>query len=118
MRRWDRIGWLAISLAFLASPLRPMIEGTGYGTRLVIIYAIVAPLVGLLLLFRHRRARFAGYVFLTMDVVRSAVTGAWPFFALDLAILLLLQTPMLRRVYPRIDAGQVRARWRRRSSAL
>lgn len=118
MRPLDRIGWLAVSLAFLASPLRPMIQGTGYGTRFLIIYVIVAPLIGLLLLFRHRRARFAGYVFLTMDVVRSAVTRAWPFLALDLAILLFLQTRMMRRVYPRIDAAQVRDRWRRRPSAL
>jgi hypothetical protein len=118
MPRLDRIGWLAVSLWFLASPLRPLVQGSGYGTRFLIIYVIVAPLIGLLLLFRHRRARFAAYVFLTMDIVRSAVSGAWPFLALDLAVLLFLQTPMMRRVYPRIDAAQVRDRWRRRPSAL
>jgi hypothetical protein len=113
----ERLGALAVSLAFLSAPLRPLVEGTAYGPRTIIIYAIIAPLVGLLLLIRHRRARFAAYVFLSMDIIRSALTGAWPFLALDLAILLFLQIPAMRRAYPRIDAAQVRARWRRRAGA-
>jgi hypothetical protein len=102
----------AVSLYFLGSPLRLLGE-VSLRPRLLIIYVLVAPIVGLLLLLRHRRARFASYIFLTMDVVRTAVRGVWPFLVADLLILLFLQTPLMRRVYPRIDSARVAARWRR-----
>ncbi len=103
---------VAVSLYFLASPLR-LVGEVSLRPRLLIIYVLVAPIVGLLLLLRHRRARFAAYVFLTMDVVRTAVRGVWPFLVADLVILLVLQLPLMRRVYPRIDSARVAARWRR-----
>ena len=104
----------AVSLYFLTSPLR-LVGEVSLRPRLLIIYALVAPIVGLLLLVRHRRARFAAYIFLTMDLVRTAVRGVWPFLVADLLLLLFLQTPLMRRIYPRIDSARVAARWRRRA---
>jgi hypothetical protein len=104
---------LAVSLHFLAAPLRLLGEPS-VGARLILIYAVAAPAVGALLALRHRRARFAAYVFLTMDIVRSGVRGAWPFLVADLAVILILQLPAMRRIYPRIDPAQVASRWRRR----
>jgi hypothetical protein len=104
---------IGVALYFLGSPLRLLAE-VSLRPRSIIIYAIAAPFVGLLLLRRHARARFASYIFLSLDIIRTAIRGVWPFFAADLAVLLILQTPIMRRVHPRVDSARVIARWRRR----
>jgi hypothetical protein len=71
--------------------------------RYVVVYGLVAPLVGLLLAARHGRARFAAYVALSMEIVRSTLGAQWIQLAAAAAILLLLQLPRTKRVWPRID---------------
>lgn len=63
-------------------------------------YAIAGPLAAYLLWRRNPRARLATYVFLTFDVLRSARLAHWLPLALDIAIILYLQTPAMRRLYP------------------
>ena len=109
--RWERVVAFGVAALFLAAPAR-LLGMAPVGVRLVVIYGIAAPFVGILLARRHPRARFATYVFLTMDVIRCVRTASWPFLAADVALLALLQTPLLRRVFPRIDPARVAARWR------
>lgn len=63
-------------------------------------YVIAGPLAAYLLWHGNTRARLATYVFLTFDVFRSARLSHWLPIALDLAIILYLQTPAMRRLYP------------------
>ncbi len=74
-------------------------------------YAVAGPLAGYLVWRRTRRARFATYVFLTFDIVRAARLAHWLPVALDIAILVYLQTPAMRRLYPSIWSRR-KAMWR------
>src|SRR6185503_2045170 len=65
-----------------------------------VVSGIVAPLVALLLAFRHRRARFSAYVFFSALAYRAVVAGAWPLALFAGAAILLLQTPPARRAWP------------------
>ena len=110
--RLGRVCGLALALYFLVSgPVRLVATGA-LSPRLIVVYAVVAPLVGLLLFARHPRARFATYIFLSMDLLRTIRTHSWIFLAVDLAILLFLQTPLMRSVFPPIDSARVKARLR------
>lgn len=73
-------------------------------------YGAAAPYVGFLLWRRSPRARLATYVFLTFDVLRSARVSHWLPLAIDIVIVLYLQTPAMRRLYPSM--------WSRRSRML
>jgi len=95
---------------FLLAPLHLLNQS---GLRLLLVYGVIAPLVGVLLLLRHTRARFAAYVFLSMDMLRSAAAGNVYLLLADIAILAYLQLPRMRRVYPGINARAVVARWKR-----
>ena len=76
-------------------------------------YAVGAPYVGYLLWRESPRARLAAYVFLAFDVLRSVRLDHWLPIALDLAIILYLQTPAMRRRYPSIWSRS-KTMWRRR----
>jgi hypothetical protein len=66
------------------------------------ISGLAAPVVALLLVGRHRRARFATYVFLTVALLRTAFTGHWGMALGATGALLLLQTPAACRLWPRL----------------
>ncbi len=70
-------------------------------------YAVGAPLAAYLLWNRKPRARLATYVFLTFDALRSLRLAHWLPLVLDIAIILYLQTPAMRHLYPSM--------WSRRS---
>jgi hypothetical protein len=87
----------------------------------LVVYAVVALAVrqwwvsGLaalgtaaLLWRRHRRARFAAYVLLSLIVLRALVSGFWLLAALGATGVLVLQSPGARQAWPRL-----RPRWRR-----
>lgn len=77
-------------------------------------YGVAGPLVAYLLWQRSPRARLAAYVFLTFDLLRSARMGHWLPIALDIAIILYLQTPAMRRLYPSMWS-RMKAMWRPRA---
>ncbi len=76
------------------------------------VYLVVAPIVGVLLIKRHERARFSAYVFLSTETVRGIKVHSWPLIAIAVGAILYFQLPAVRAAYPRIDAGQVRKRLR------
>jgi hypothetical protein len=59
------------------------------------------------------RARFAAYIFLTVDVVRATRGGHWWTVAIDLAVIGIMQLPAFRAAYPSIRPATV---WRRQRS--
>ncbi len=70
--------------------------------RMLLIYGGGAAYVGYLCWRRLPRARFAVYVFLTVDVIR-AIRGQHGWVILiDLALLMAMQLPVFRAVYPAI----------------
>lgn len=66
------------------------------------ISGLAAPVVALMLLGRHRRARFAAYVFLSVALLRTALAGHWGIALGAGGALLLLQTPAAGRLWPRL----------------
>lgn len=94
--------------ASLAGPLPWMNYGHGWASTLA--YGVGAPVVAYLLWRRSPRARLAAYVFLFFDALRSTRLAHWLPLALDLAIILYLQTSAMRRLYPSM--------WSRVSAAL
>jgi hypothetical protein len=67
-----------------------------------------APVVAVLLVRRHSRARFAAYILLSLVAVRAVRLGAWPLLVAAVLAVLLLQTPGARQAWPRVTP-----RWRR-----
>lgn len=63
-------------------------------------YVVAGPLAAYLLGRRNPRARLAAYVFLTFDILRSVRLAHWLPMGIDVAIILYLQTPSMRRLYP------------------
>lgn len=79
------------------------IEILNYGShhlRAFIIYCGFSPLAGYLLWVRSRRARFAAYVFLTMEIVRSLRGGRVVPLLIAASAILGLQTWRMRKIYP------------------
>ncbi len=74
----------------------------GPGTANTVVYALLGPFVGYLLLRRASRARTSAYMFCTFDVLRSLRLSHWLPAVLDLFIVVYLQTPAMRRVYPSV----------------
>lgn len=77
-------------------------------------YGVAGPLAAYLLWYRKPRARFAAYCFLTFDILRSMRLGHWVPLALDIAIILYLQTPAMRYLYPSMWS-RWKALWRPRA---
>ena len=72
---------------------------------------IAAPWAAYLMWRRSPRARIAAYVFLAFDVLRSLNLTHWLPIAVDVGIILYLQTPAMRRLYPSVWSRR-RAIWR------
>ncbi len=72
------------------------------------VSAAAATLIAWLLWRRHRRARFAAYVFFSAVAVRGALAARWPTLAFAVAAVLVMQTPPSLAAWPRLRPG-----WRR-----
>jgi hypothetical protein len=84
--------------------------------RTLLLYGGGGLYVGYLCWRRAPRARFAAYVFLSVDVIRAVRGGHWWAAAIDLAIVLSLQTPAFRRIYPAVRPAHFLRRRRARPS--
>ena len=91
---------LALLLALALASYATFALGVGHWW----VSGIAAPVVALLLLARHRRARFSAYVFFSVVVLRGVVTGWWMLASAAIAAILLLQTPVALRAWPRLPA--------------
>ena len=83
-------------------------SGVALGVERWWISGLAAPAVAALLWFRHRRARFSAYIFLTVVVLRGLAVHAWWAVGLGGAGILLLQTRAARATWPRLPSS-----WRR-----
>ena len=83
-----------------------------------LVYFLIAPVVGTLMLRRSERARFSVYVFLSCEIVRAIRIESLALGVLSLAAILYLQLPSARRYHPSVDPRRVleRVRLRRRAS--
>ena len=64
--------------------------------------AVASPVVAWLLWRRHRRARFAAYIFFSVMAARALLSASWPLGLFALAAILALQLPAARRAWPRL----------------
>ena len=78
-----------------------------------VAYGLVAPYVAWLVWRRHRRARFAAYVFLTHEALRGVHFHRRDAVAIAALWVLLLQLPAARHWMPSLRPAEMRARWRR-----
>jgi hypothetical protein len=76
------------------------------------VYFLIAPIVGVLMLRRHERARFSAYVFLSCEVLRAARIDSLALGLIAVAFLVYLQLPAARRTHPSVDPRRVLARLR------
>ncbi|MBI3988144.1 MAG: hypothetical protein HY347_00860 [candidate division NC10 bacterium] len=116
-------GALVVSGYFLMSPLLQLfaylahVRFLNFGAppwRNFVIYGLAAPVVGFLLLSRHERARFATYIYLSLEILRSVRGRHADLFFLSTGILLYLQIGEARRLYPPLKRREVLERLRRR----
>ena len=70
--------------------------------RTLLIYGCGATYIGYLCWRQSPRARFAAYVFLSVDIVRAVRGSHWLTVVIDLVVLSILQLPSVRAVYPSI----------------
>jgi hypothetical protein len=76
------------------------------------VYFIIAPIVGVLMLRRHERARFSVYVFLSCEILRAIRIHSILLGLLAAGSILYLQFPAARRFHPSVDPRKVMARLR------
>lgn len=76
------------------------------------VYFLIAPIVGVLMLRRHERARFSVYVFLSCEILRAVRIHSLALGLTAAAFLVYLQTPAARRYHPSVDPRRVLARLR------
>jgi hypothetical protein len=74
------------------------------------VYLAIAPIVGVLMLRRHERARFSVYVFLSCEILRAVRIHSGLLGVLAAASILYLQLPAARRFHPLVDPRKVMAR--------
>jgi hypothetical protein len=86
--------------------------------RTLLIYGCGAAYIGYLCWRRSPRARFAAYVFLTVDTMRAVRGSHWWTVLIDLAAVIVLQMPACRAVYPSIRPGDLRGRRRPQAAPL
>jgi hypothetical protein len=112
--------WL-LTIALLASPmihagaLLLRTQWLNFGSvRLwdALVYFVIAPIVGVLMLRRHERARFSVYVFLSCEVLRAVRIQSLALGLTAVAFLVYLQVPAARRCHPSVDPRRVLARLR------
>jgi hypothetical protein len=75
-----------------------------------LVYFLIAPIVGALMLRRHERARFSAYVFLSCEILRAVRIHSLALGLIAVGFLLYLQTPASRRFHPSVDPRRVLAR--------
>src|SRR6478736_2135898 len=76
------------------------------------VYFLIAPIVGVLMLRRHERARFSVYVFLSCEVLRAVRIHSPALGLLSVGFIAYLQLPPARAFHPSIDPRKVLARLR------
>jgi hypothetical protein len=74
------------------------------------VYFLIAPIVGVLMLRRHERARFSAYVFLSCEILRAVRIQSLALGLIAVGFLLYLQLPAARRYHPSVDPRRVLAR--------
>ena len=79
-----------------------------------LVYFLIAPIVGMLMLRRHERARFSAYVFLSCEILRALRIHSPALGLLAVGFLVYLQLPAARRFHPSVDPRRVLARLRLR----
>ena len=77
-----------------------------------LVYFLIAPIVGVLMLRRHERARFSVYVFLSCEVLRAVRIHSPALGLIAVGSLAYLQTPAARKFHSSIDPRRVLARMR------
>ena len=77
-----------------------------------LVYFLIAPIVGVLMLRRHERARFSVYVFLSCEVLRAVRIHSLALGLIAVGFLVYLQMPASRRFHPSVDPRRVLARLR------
>lgn len=114
--------WI-LTLALLASPaihavaLLLRTRWLNYGSLRLwdgLVYFLIAPFVGVLMLRRHERARFSVYVFLSCEILRAVRIHSPVLGVLAAGFLVYLQLPASRRFHPSVDPRRVLARMRLR----
>jgi len=70
--------------------------------RTLLIYGGGAAYIDSLCWWQSPRARFAAYIFLSVDIVRAVRGSHWLTVVIDLVVLSLMQLPAVRAVYPSI----------------
>src|SRR5262245_7171662 len=81
------------------------------------VYFIIAPVVGVLMLRQHERARFSVYVFLSCEILRAIRIHSWLLGLLAAGAILYLQLPAARQCHPMVDPRKVVWRLRIRARA-
>ena len=76
------------------------------------VYFVIAPVVGVLMLRPHERARFSVYIFLSCEIVRAIRIHSGLLGLLAAGSILYLQLPAARRFHPSVDPRKVMARLR------
>ena len=74
--------------------------------RTLLIYGCGAAYVSFLCWRQSPRARFAAYIFLSIDIMRAIRGNHWWAVLINLALLIAMQTPTFRAVYPPIRPGR------------
>lgn len=82
--------------------------------RMLLIYGGIASYVGYLCWHRSPRARFATYLFLTLDAIQAIRGGHWWTLSINLTLILIMQLPAFRAVYPSIQPAHFIRRRRSR----
>ena len=116
-------GLCILTLALLASPVIHAValllrtRWLNYGSPRLwdgLVYFLIAPFVGMLMLRRHERARFSVYVFLSCEILRAVRIHSPMLGVLAVGFLVYLQLPASRRFHPSVDPRRVLARMRLR----
>jgi hypothetical protein len=81
-----------------------------------LVYFLIAPFVGVLMLRRHERARFSVYVFLSCEILRAVRIHSPMLGLVAVGFLVYLQLPASRKFHPSVDPQRVLARLRLRRS--
>jgi hypothetical protein len=74
--------------------------------RTLLIYGGGAAYIAYLCWRRSPRARFAAYIFLSVDVLRAVRGSHWWTVLIDVAVIIAMQTPAFRAVYPPVRPGR------------
>ena len=118
-RRRRPFGLWILTVALLASPLVHAgalllrAHWLNFGSvRLwdAFVYFLIAPMVGVLMLRRHERARFSVYVFLSCEILRAVRIHSLALGLMAVAFLVYLQTTAARGYHPLVDPRRVLAR--------